>query len=78
MFNYCDKDMDFFFFFDKQGYPNLFESDYSLEHVQSPHLTHQVITGRNSMRVAPRCWQEVLNPRSHEYHDASETTKPIL
>ena len=25
MFNYCDKDMDFFFFVDKQGYPDLFE-----------------------------------------------------
>ena len=40
--------------------------------------TRIYITGRNPMGVTPRCYEEVSNPKSHRYHEALKTTKPIL
>ena len=78
MFNYCDKVMGFFFFFFLINKGSQTSSSIRLfpwACAISRSHTRWVIIGRNPMEVAPRCWQEVLNPGSHEYHDASGTTK---
>ena len=56
------------FFFNKQEYLDLFE------YLTNPWVcavppshTYRVITRRNPMAMAPRCWQEVSNQESHRY-----------
>ena len=64
----------FFFFFDKQGCPNLFEYLTIPSNVFGlPFHTYQVITMRNPIAVTPRCWQKFSNPGSRE---VLKTTKP--
>ena len=55
-------------FFNKQEYLDLFE------YLTNPWVcavppshTYRVITRRNPMAMAPRCWQEVSNQESHRY-----------
>ena len=65
---------NFFFFLTNEGVQR-FSSIWLFPWVYAVPLshTHQVITERNPMGVARRCWQEVLSPESHGYHEALGT-----
>ena len=57
--------------------------DYFFSDVYSLFISHALdynilIIGRNPMEVASKCWQEVSNLKSHEYHKILRIAKPTL
>lgn len=72
-----------YLFFDKWGCQDLFKyliipssvCNSLIPHKLGFHM-HHVIIKRNPMKRTLKCWQEILNPGSHGYHEALKTTKP--